>query len=221
MKLSKHEFIIDASRYSILVPDMETLKNSYTQIKHINKKTPFPYWGKVWPAAKAMQKFITNEGKPLIKNKKIIEIGCGIGLPSFTASIFADSVLMTDYNTDALEHIQMNIKYWHTNNIEISLFDWRKNYIEDDFDVLIMSDLNYEAESHQDLIFLIESFLIIEERKILLSTPDRIIGGSFINKISSLVVSKKQYEIDKTNCFVYILQKKNRTLIKCDLTIIF
>ena len=50
------------------------------------QKDPFaedlcPYFGILWPAAEALSIYL-NEHPALIKNKSVLELGCGLGYPS-------------------------------------------------------------------------------------------------------------------------------------------
>ena len=51
----------------------------------------------VWPSAIALACLLHGESKDLIKDKKVLELGSGCGLPSAFCSTVARSVLATDY----------------------------------------------------------------------------------------------------------------------------
>ena len=51
----------------------------------------------IWSSSLSLSSYLTLEPS-LIKNKKVIELGCGLGLPSIIASKFgAEEVLVTDF----------------------------------------------------------------------------------------------------------------------------
>ncbi|MCU0336822.1 MAG: protein N-lysine methyltransferase family protein [Sediminibacterium sp.] len=204
----KYEFQVDSTKYYLAIPSLQEIQISYEESKKLGNDKPFPYWGKIWPSAKAMKNFLLEGGHALIKNKQVMEIGSGLGLPSFIASQFAATVIVSDYHVDAIHQLEINLKHWPTKNIQARLFNWQNDCIDDHIEILLLSDLNYDAASHESLIHLISLFLSKPNNTILLSTPDRIAGANFIENLSIYIQSSKQYEIDDTNCFVYILQKK-------------
>lgn len=207
----KYEFQVGSSEYYLFIPSLQYLQTFYEESKSKGNFKPFPYWGKVWPAAKALQKFLLEVGNTFIQKKQIMEIGCGIGLPSFIASLYADSVLVSDYHEDAINQIKINLGHWPTKNIQTKLFNWQNNFVDNHIEVLLMSDVNYDPVSHESLNRLIGQFLSKPNNTILLSTPDRIAGVNFIDHLSSYIQCSMQYNIDETNCFVYVLQKKAAT----------
>ena len=60
-----------------------------------------PYWGELWPSSIALSEFL-NENSELISGKKIIEIGCGLGLAGIVAAKLGGTVTLTDYLPAAL-----------------------------------------------------------------------------------------------------------------------
>lgn len=66
-----------------------------------NSATLFPFWAKVWPSATALSLFL-QQNRDLIKNKRVLEIGAGIGLPTFSIAKHAADITITDYAEDAV-----------------------------------------------------------------------------------------------------------------------
>jgi predicted nicotinamide N-methyase len=92
------------------------------------RKDPFaedlcPYFGILWPAAEALGDFISkNPGH--VSQKHVLEIGCGLGLPSLVASQFANRVLATDFHPDVEEYFLRNSR--HSNvHCEYARLNWR------------------------------------------------------------------------------------------------
>jgi predicted nicotinamide N-methyase len=105
-----------------------------------------PYWCVVWPGAASLAKFLLNN-KDLIKNKNVIDIGCGGGACSIAASLCdATSVTANDIDEEALYAAGKNIT---TNKVEIQID--KSNYLDKRecsfFDVVIVSDMFYERST--------------------------------------------------------------------------
>ena len=84
----------------LLIPDPADVKSDYEEKLKAFEKPVFPFWTRIWPAALAMSAYLMEESN-WIANKHVLELGAGIGLPSFTAARFAKSVVISDADGDA------------------------------------------------------------------------------------------------------------------------
>ncbi len=164
----------------IVVPDSRLLHQWYLDQL---SETPFPYWGKVWASAIALSKFIV-EHNTLFANKTVLELAAGLGLPSLTSALFAKKIICTDYVEDPLTFVKQSAKLNTFNNVDIMLFDWKKPPTDITADIVLMSDVNYNPNDFDDLYQLIQQF-ICSNTTIVLSTPQRIAGKTFIQSIQS------------------------------------
>ena len=83
----------------IYIPDPAQLKSTYEKLLTQNIQHPFPFWAKIWPAAIALGKFLI-ENPSWIQNKQVLEMGAGIGLPSFTIACKAKTLERLYYFPD-------------------------------------------------------------------------------------------------------------------------
>lgn len=101
-----------------------------------------PYWADCWPSARVLAAYLA-EMPPA--GRKLLELGCGIGLVSVAAAACGFEVLATDYYRDALEFTDANAQRHALANLDTRLVDWRK--LPEDlgrFDVVAASDVLYE-----------------------------------------------------------------------------
>jgi predicted nicotinamide N-methyase len=157
----------------IFVPESTALQQSYQQ-----GEIAFPFWSQVWPAAKALTQFIL-QNLDYVLQKKIVELGAGLGLPSMAAARFAASVLCSDISEEAIEAATKSAAHNHLNNLTVSLLDW--NYLPANLeaDVLLLSDVNYEPQIFLLLQKLIKDFLQ-KNTTVILSTPQRLMAKEFM-----------------------------------------
>jgi predicted nicotinamide N-methyase len=102
-----------------------------------------PYWADCWPSARVLAERIAGERG---RGRRLLELGCGIGLVSLAAAQAGFDVLATDYYADALEFTSANAERHALGSVDTRLVDWRK--VPDDlgtFDVVAASDVLYEA----------------------------------------------------------------------------
>jgi 2-polyprenyl-3-methyl-5-hydroxy-6-metoxy-1,4-benzoquinol methylase len=77
--------------------------------------------------------------------RRLLELGCGIGLVSLAAAAAGYDVLASDYYADALEFTAANAARHGLEGVDTRLVDWRR--LPDDlgtFDVVVAADVLYE-----------------------------------------------------------------------------
>src|SRR4051812_20181741 len=57
-----------------------------------------PYWAELWPSAVALGRVLAR--RPLT-GRRVLELGCGLGLPAIVAALGGGRVLATDWSPDA------------------------------------------------------------------------------------------------------------------------
>ena len=64
-----------------------------------------PYWAEVWPSGLALARFVASR---TLRGTGVLELGCGLALPSIVASLQGARVLATDWSPDALVFAERN-----------------------------------------------------------------------------------------------------------------
>jgi predicted nicotinamide N-methyase len=171
-----------------------------------------PYWTDLWPAAIALSEFI-EENNGLIDQKKIIEIGCGLGLPSIIAASTATEVTMTDYLEDALLFAQRNAALNNLENISFQKLDWRSIAPgHQKYDVILASDVAYEKRFFEVLPQALRAMMHYHSLAIL-SEPGRAFSIDFLEGLQEhFAVTKFSKEINwrgsKFNVGIFLLRAK-------------
>lgn len=110
-------------------------------------------FGQIWPMSKILATVMLQE--PLEK-KRILEIGCGIGLPSIVVKQLGGDITASDYHPLAQSFLLENTILNSLAPIRFTTGDWNTaNLSLGEFDLIIGSDILYE---HQH-IELISSFI--------------------------------------------------------------
>ena len=172
---------------SILIPNPTTIKSSYDKLLQKDVTTPFPYWAKLWPSASALTNFL-NKNIDLVTNKDIIEIGAGIGLPSLSIAKYARSVTITDHSLDAIDLLDKNITSLGLSNAKATCIDWNNFPDNLTYDLMLMSDVNYDPSNFKNLTNLIVE-KIENDKVVILATPQRITSGKFIESIQQYIIA--------------------------------
>ena len=67
-----------------------------------------PYYAILWPAARGLAEYLWQHRAELQGGTRVIELGCGLGLPSILAARLGALVLATDFHPDTGEWLQHN-----------------------------------------------------------------------------------------------------------------
>ena len=104
-----------------------------------------PYWAELWPAARALA-----EALPDVSGLRVVELGCGLGLPSLVAAAKGASVTATDWSQDAIALLRENAA---RNGLELNaeVRDWRKPSHER-FDLVLAADVLYEHRNVEPVL---------------------------------------------------------------------
>ncbi len=174
---------------SLTIPDPDKLKATYETLLLNNTETEFPFWAKCWPSSLAMLTFLKNNDQ-FIANKTVLELGAGIGLPSFFAAKMAASVVITDYAAEAVELMQFNIEKLQISNATALKLNWNDFAGEIAADIILLSDINYDEKDFESLKSVLNTYLK-RGATILLATPYRINASSFVSYFSLFILEQE------------------------------
>ncbi|HEV7641105.1 MAG TPA: methyltransferase domain-containing protein [Gaiellaceae bacterium] len=104
-----------------------------------------PYWAELWPASIALAAAL-----PDVTGLRVVELGCGLGVPSLVAAARGAEVTATDWASDAIDLLRENAD---RNGLELhaELRDWRDPWTER-FDLALAADVLYEQRNVEPLL---------------------------------------------------------------------
>ena len=124
-----------------------------------------PYWAVLWRSGVVLARIV--EGMDL-RGKRVIELGCGLGLPSLAAARAGAEVLATDEDPEAIELIELNARAAGL-PLRARSFDFTSELPPARFDLAIASDILYEETSVRPLLELLPSLA----DELVICSPDR------------------------------------------------
>jgi predicted nicotinamide N-methyase len=178
---------------SLYIPEPEKVKQHYEGLIAIDPSTPFPFWAKLWASSIAMVTYLKSNPE-YTNGKKVIEMGAGIGLPSFAIAKNAAQVIVSDHDEDAVELLKKNIALLGLRNIQAKRINWNELTEVLPANTLLLSDINYAPEQFASLQGLIKKY-IAQGTQIIITTPQRIMGASFISSISPLIQNNQILQV--------------------------
>lgn len=127
-----------------------------------------PYWADLWPSAILLARTIAGRA---LRGARVLELGCGLGLPSLAAALAGGRVLATDWAPDALDAVRLNAQ---RNDVVVDTLvsDWREPSELLDrgpFDLVIAADVLYERRNVTPLTEL----LLALDTEVWLADPGR------------------------------------------------
>lgn len=119
-----------------------------------------PYWAELWPSAHVLAADLEPRA---LGRRRVIELGCGVGLPSIVAALRGADVLATDWYEDALGFVRANARATGA-PVQARLLDWNDpppDLLAPDAgrDLVIGADLLYEARNGPALARLLPALL--------------------------------------------------------------
>lgn len=190
------------------IPDPATLQSVYSKRQGEDPNSPFPFWAKVWAAGKALASFLLTVPE-LTTRKNVLEIGAGIGLPSFSIAGRAARLIISDHNPEAVALLNKNIEWLGLDNTSARQIDW--NYFPPDLhaDTILLSDINYAPEQFESLLKLMKHWME-SGTIVVLSTPQRIMGVPFIEALTAYISFQTSCTIEEpggmTDISILVLQ---------------
>jgi len=204
------EFTFGGQALQLYVPDETFIREKYELDRKAGLQPLFPYWAKIWPAAIALCHYIRSHPE-LVKNKVVVELAAGLGLPSLLAATFAKKVISSDHAEEALPFIRGSAGLNRISNLETQLIDWQHYPSNLHADMVLLSDINYDPAQFEILNQLLLS-LLNKGTVIVLCTPQRITGKPFIEGLLPYCKTKQTGYVEtgreKAEMFIMQLEKR-------------
>jgi predicted nicotinamide N-methyase len=107
-----------------------------------------PYWMHLWPGARALAGRLAEESS--LAGARVLEIGCGLGLPALVAAARGAAVVASDRRAEPLAMLARSAAL---NGLSIDLLqmDWGDMALACDFDLLLGADVAYDAGAEEAL----------------------------------------------------------------------
>jgi predicted nicotinamide N-methyase len=151
-----------------------------------------PYWAELWPSGLALAEALPER----LDGMRLVDLGCGLGVPSLVAASRGGEVTSLDWAADAVDLLSENA---NRNGLRLEALhgDWRS--FSGSFDLVLGADLLYEARN-------VEALLAVLPRlapKVLLAEPGRPHASAFFER------AKEEWEVEEIAGRVYSLANRS------------
>jgi predicted nicotinamide N-methyase len=137
-----------------------------------------PYWAELWPSAIALARVLR---KRRLGGASVLELGCGLALPSIVAALGGARVLATDLQPDALVAAGLNAAA-NGVTLELMTLDWRELGAVAErvpFDLVLGADVLYETHQVDSLLEVLTTL----RSPVLLADQGRTPGAEFFERV--------------------------------------
>jgi predicted nicotinamide N-methyase len=146
-----------------------------------------PYWAELWPSGLALAEEIAARG---VRGQRVLELGCGIGVPALTAALAGAEVTATDWSPTAIELLQRNARR-NDVRLDTAIVAWAHAdaLVERaPWGLVIAADVLYERRNVDELLPLLPQL----GREVLVADPGRPHAKTFF------ALAAETWRIDET-----------------------
>jgi predicted nicotinamide N-methyase len=115
-----------------------------------------PYWAELWPSARRLAELLASAD---LRGLRVLELGCGLGLPAIAAARAGAEVLATDWAPEAVDAAAANAR---RNGVALrcAVLDWRTPHAlvaHGPFHRVLAADVLYEGRHVAPLVALLSA----------------------------------------------------------------
>jgi predicted nicotinamide N-methyase len=146
-----------------------------------------PYWAVLWRSGVTLARFVSSSSEPLAA-LRVVELGCGLGLPSLVAASRGASVLATDYEPEALSLLSRNASE-NGVSVETMEVDWSAPdalVARGPFDLVLAADVLYDADAIAPLLALLPRLA----PRVWLADPGREPAAGFFERLQGVELER-------------------------------
>ena len=149
-----------------------------------------PYWAELWPSGLALARHVAGLE---LRGLRVLELGCGLGLPSLAAAVGGAEVLATDWAEDAIDLLQRNAE---RNGVCLGAARLRWSEPEPmlraaPWDLVLGADLLYEARNAEQLAQLLPEL----GAEVVLAEPGRPYAKELLERFRAEPVGERIYRL--------------------------
>lgn len=130
-----------------------------------------PYGAMLWPASIALAQEVLARASHL-RAQRVLELGAGTGIPGIVAATLGANVLQIDRSQIAVHLCERNRDRNSATSVEVRCVEWDEFQSDEQFDLIVGSDVLYAATMHDRLRAICDEYLA-PKGTVLLSDPLR------------------------------------------------
>ena len=141
-----------------------------------------PYWAILWPSGEALAQAVADDPPP--PGARVLELGCGLALPSVAAARAGATVLATDGSPDAVAFAAHTLALDEQVG-DVAAIDWREPRLlleQGPWDLVLAADVLYLQANVRILLDLLPK-LVAPDGQVWIADPGRTGSGELLGLV--------------------------------------
>lgn len=145
-------FPLGAGILRLVVPDSAAWRRSGAWVGGVRHGGEPPYWCEIWPSAAAIARLWRRLGS--LEGARVLDLGCGLGLPGIAAARQGAAVTFFDRQADALSFAEWNARRLGapTSRVDSVCGQFGEAIPSSPFGLIAMADVTYRRSAHAALL---------------------------------------------------------------------
>ena len=119
--------------------------------------TEFPFWIRLWDAAMILAYVLGSQSD--VTDKRLLELGAGLGAPGLAAASAGYKVTISDYEEIIMDFQKVSAAASGLNGIHFAHLDWLNPPQMEPFDVLAGAEILFRDEFFEPLLHIFKTYL--------------------------------------------------------------
>jgi predicted nicotinamide N-methyase len=116
-----------------------------------------PYWAHLWIGATALARFLARSVE--LEGKKVLDLGCGLGLTGLVAAAKGAEVWLADREPAALEFVRASARLSGLEQVRTLALDFTTGSLPERFDAIFGAEIIYDPGAYSPLADFLEQHL--------------------------------------------------------------
>jgi predicted nicotinamide N-methyase len=170
-----------------------------------------PFWAQLWPAGAALARAIAGRS---LAGRRVLELGCGLGLVGVAAALAGASVLAVDRSPEATAFAAANAaRNGVTLQTAVCAFDQPEPLLAAaPWDLVLAADVLYEQRNVPVLVWLLPR-LVAATGEVWLADPGRSMLASFLAGVDATGWRREQLAGDPAGMIIHRLRLEEGTAV--------
>ena len=140
-------------------------------------------FGQLWQASRVLAKAVKHVD---IENRRILELGCGLALPSLVLQYRGANITASDYHPLSQRFLKHNANINKLDPIPYINLPWADESVDiGQFDLIVGSDILYEPD-HSDMLAGLIERIASNKAKVIISCPGRGYRNRFTRSLADI-----------------------------------
>ena len=119
------------------------------------------YWDRIWPSSVALSEYLIRQFfATKLTGAKVLEIGCGTGVPGVVAAHLGAFTMFSDLVPVTLEAVKETCRLNHISNFDTCTLDWFESIeLKERYDLVLGCEVFYDEAILADIAHVLEQVL--------------------------------------------------------------